>query len=1138
MSMTQSIAWALFGMLSPLRAALQDPQAISSFLEEMGWSVDVAEEHLPTLQQALAVSGLIEQITEVMPRLRDMEAGEIVAEVIMVAQDVYAVIDGLTRVTGSQIASLNAPLNTTAFWGELALALPEFLLLRWLRQRRNPALFSLLELFGIVVETGRSLRYDMPSYALHWELLPQLFSDPLSLLAATYGWGGDFSHQVLLERLARLSAALGFSGTLQLPSPTIVDRFYDPENAPDTYQLEWIAYDDWLPDTGVWLKAGLLLLPIPIPNNADNPNALYLGNILQGSTEVSTPLGDGALHLNITSEAEGTGAIGVVFAPGSNPDVQTYLPSVNYEIGLEYTPPAPSATDNSSGLTLSGVEAALSITGSPADPEISIRIATVRDGLVLAVQPGEGDSFVREFLGGTALTCKADVGFSWSKKDGLTLLTGGGIDLLIPLNLELFGILTILSLHLELSLEDGLITGMAAISASGTLGPFTLTVEDIGIKALVEPLDAESTYLARLGSMGVDLGFKPPSGAGAAFDFLGIVYGGGFIRRDPDTGDYSGIITVQLAVVGVTATAIISTQLPDDPDGWSLFVSINVNLGGIPLGFGFTLEKVGGLIGIHRSIDQDEFQTGIRTGLLDSVLFPPDPIGDAPRILSDIQRAFPITPQSFVVGAMLQIGWGVPTLITADVGFIIQLPDIVVMLIGQAETILPVEEAALVEIHFDVLGIIDLAEGTLSIDAGVRDSQIVGFVLTGQMALRARFLGQPSFLLAMGGFHPAFVPPEGFPTLARMGFGLNVGDWLSISLESYLALTSNTVQFGAGLYLTAKLVGFRIEGGVEINTLITFSPFSFRADLSFYITVSAGSAELLGVLLSGYVSGPNPFFVSGKAEFKILGLKQEVSIEESIGGKTAIDDVDDIPLLDDVVAAFQETENWRAVDDGSRIGAVLLAGVDDPDAEPTVHPGGSVEVVQRVAPLEVELEHYGSAEIDGDDDFEIAGVEAGGASIAWEYVEDWFAPAQFFDMAKDEKLDSPSFEMMKAGLRFGDDEAEDGEAADAVYNYEQIIHDPEFKAPRFQLGELHQPQDSMLGALNLQKTSASSHTLFTRSGAQRFVLSPVRYVIVHQQTLKSGPGMPARSMTHAEAAQKAALSENRIVVTVGERATE
>lgn len=1128
MSTTKSLALALYEMIAPLGSALQDHQAMSHLLDDMGWTAEISEEHLPALQQVLGVVPLIEQIGALMPTLDDMEAGEIVAQVILVATDVFRLIDGLAGVQTGLIASLNPPLNTTDFWVEWALDLPEYLFLRWLRRARSPYIFRVMELFGIVRETGYSTRSDLPLYELNWEALEQFFANPIGLLADTYGWGGDFQYETLLRRLAQLSGSLGFAGHLQLPSHAAAGRFYAPDDEPPM-QLEWTAYDGWLNDTDVWLRSGLLLLPIP--QDAGQPNALYLGSILHGSASASVELIDG-LTLSVSAGGEGTGALGIIFAPGQPPQVQSFLPSAGFEITLEYTPSTPAETGGSTGLTFGGARASLSIQSSG---EITIEVTTINGGLALTVLPAEGDGFVRELLGDSALTASADLGIRWSSQDGLTLLAGAGIDLTIPLNLKLFGVITVLDLHLVLAYAGSTLSGSVGISASALLGPFTLTVADIGITGLLEPLQEDKTYLARLGPLGAGLGFKPPSGGGVAFDFLGIVYGGGFINHDPDKGEYSGIITVEILAIGITATVIITTQLPDNPDGWSLFISINVDLGGIPLGFGFTLEKVGGLIGVHRSIDTAALQSGIRTGILDSVLFPDDPIANAPRILSDIETAFPTAQGSFVVGAMLQIGWGTPAIITADLGLIIQLPDVIIALIGQAEASLPFDDFPLIEVHFDVLGILDLTAGTLSIDASLRDSQIVGFVLTGQMALRASFLTEPSFLLSLGGFHPAFVPPESFPKLDRIGVGLSVGDWLNISLEAYLALTSNTVQFGAGLYLTASLAGFRVEGGTEINTLIQFSPFQFQADLRYYITVSAASIELMGVLLTGQISGPNPYFVRGTAQFKLFGLSKEVDIEETIGDKTPLDEVDDVPVLPQVVAALQDPESWRAVDDASRLGGVLLAPVDDDTASAPVHPGGFVEVAQRVAPLDVELEHFGNAEIAGQDTLNVADVAAGGGGIAWEFVEDWFAPAQFFDFTDDEKLDAPSFEKMKGGLRLGDDEAEDGAQADTVYDYKQIIRDPEFEIPRLPLVKSFTPQVASLGSLQAQAVTGTKRPLNAGSAAQVYRLKPVRYAVVERETLA---GALAPDTTYAEAQQLAADGvSDVIVVTSSERQT-
>jgi len=415
-------------------------------------------------------------------------------------------------------------------------------------------------------------------------------------------------------------------------------------------------------------------------------------------------------------------------------------------------------------------------------------------------------------------------------------------------------------------------------------------------------------------------------------------------------------------------------------------------------------------------------------------------------------------------------------------------------------------------------------------------------VLTGQLALRMRLLDEPTFLLAMGGFHPAFTPPEAFPVLARLGVSLSVGDWLSIALESYLALTSNTVQFGAGLYLTAKFAAFRVEGGTEINTLIQFSPFKFRSDLSFFISVSAGSVELLGVLLTGHVSGPNPYVVQGQARFKILGLEKEVDIQETIGDTASIDDIDEVDVLAEVAASLRDPASWRAVDEGERTSAVLLAEVDETADALPVHPGGSVAAWQRVAPLDVQLEHFGNAEIEGEDELAISGVQAGGQNVDWTFEDDWFAPAQFFDMKRNEKLSAPSFEKMKSGLRFGGDEADGGGSADTIYNYEQIIHDPEFEVQHLGLKKTYRPALGDLAAFQSQIVTRGqlARPLITRATEPAFSLQPTKYVIATRETLEvDDVAVPAGGTTYAEARQALRQSDlptvvNRVVVTAAE----
>ena len=53
----------------------------------------------------------------------------------------------------------------------------------------------------------------------------------------------------------------------------------------------------------------------------------------------------------------------------------------------------------------------------------------------------------------------------------------------------------------------------------------------------------------------------------------------------------------------------------------------------IPIGFGFMLAGIGGLLGIHRTVNEDAVQAGVRANTLNAVLAPKDLIRNAPQYL-------------------------------------------------------------------------------------------------------------------------------------------------------------------------------------------------------------------------------------------------------------------------------------------------------------------------------------------------------------------------------------------------------------------------------------------------------------------------------------------------------------------------
>ena len=192
--------------------------------------------------------------------------------------------------------------------------------------------------------------------------------------------------------------------------------------------------------------------------------------------------------------------------------------------------------------------------------------------------------------------------------------------------------------------------------------------------------------------------------------------------------------------------------------------------------------------------------------------------------------------------------WGTPTILTLEIGLILELPEPVrLIILGRLQAVLPDEEHALVQVRMDAIGVIDFNKGEVSLDATLYDSRILAFVLTGDMALRANWGAQPNFVLAIGGFNPRFPAPAGFPQLARLALSLGDSDNPRLRFESYLALTSNTVQFGARLDFSYSAAGFTLAGFLGFDALFQFAPFEFIADVGAMVALKRGSSVLMGV---------------------------------------------------------------------------------------------------------------------------------------------------------------------------------------------------------------------------------------------------------------------------------------------------
>ena len=308
-------------------------------------------------------------------------------------------------------------------------------------------------------------------------------------------------------------------------------------------------------------------------------------------------------------------------------------------------------------------------------------------------------------------------------------------------------------------------------------------------------------------------------------------------------------------------------------------------------------------------------RAGIKNGTLDSILFPEDPIRDAQQIISDLRLVFPPKEKQFIFGPMGIIGWGGSgdkTIITAEIGFMIELPSPVrIVLVGQIGMALPSQEDEKVRIHADVLGVIDFERRLFSIDVSIYDSRILAFALSGDMAMRLKWGSNPNFAMAIGGLHPAFQPPPRFPTLRRLRVSLGRGDNPRMNLDMYLAITSNSVQFGAQLYLYVK-AGATFEGQLGFDALFIFSPFSFVISIRASLRIKVRGRTLASIGVAFKLSGPTPWRAKGKAKIKIAFIKITVRFNIKIGreGGRELPPLDPSPLL---LQALSNPESWQGV---------------------------------------------------------------------------------------------------------------------------------------------------------------------------------------------------------------------------------
>ena len=636
------------------------------------------------------------------------------------------------------------------------------------------------------------------------------------------------------------------------------------------------------------------------------------------------------------------------------------------------------------------------------------------DGVTLKIGSADADGFVAKLLASANIQGQFDLGLEWQADTGLRVTASGGVEIAIPIHKSL-GPIEFEVVYLVLRIEsDGTLALEVSTGLTGTLGPITVTIDRIGALA---KLRFASGADAKFGPFDLGLGFKPPSGAGLAID-AAIVKGGGYLYFDPDKGEYAGVAELSVAeIVTVKAIGLVTTKLPDGTPGFSLLVIISAEFTPIQLGFGFTLNGVGGLLGLNRSVLLDVLRDGVRTGAINSIMFPSNPVANAPKIISDLKAVFPPQQGTFLVGPMAKVGWGTPSLVTLSLGIIIEIPPGNIAILGVLKVALPEEDEAIILIQVNFVGILDFDKQLLSFDASLYESRIVFITLEGDMAIRLKWGDNPGFLLSVGGFHPAFHPPPlDLPTLRRLTISILDYDWAKIKIETYFAVTSNTVQFGAHAYLFFGVDSAHISGQIGFDVLFQFSPFYFNAMISGSLDLQVGGLDLLSIDLRFSLEGPTPYRAHGTGSISILFFSIDVDFDVTWGDQqdTSLPPVHVLPIF---VAEVQKQQSWKALPPPSSNLLVSLRQLDP--ALAVLHPFGALEVTQRALPLDLTLDKLGTQKPDDVNRLDITSATSGTFNYPLTPVEEQFAAAQYQQMTDAEKLSRPSFQQLKGGVTIG-----------------------------------------------------------------------------------------------------------------------
>ena len=643
----------------------------------------------------------------------------------------------------------------------------------------------------------------------------------------------------------------------------------------------------------------------------------------------------------------------------------------------------------------------------------------------LVVAAGSGGGFLNEIIGNGA-RIRFSGGLIADTDGGFRLDGGTNLHASLPIGRSIAGVLNVQDLNVGLGPSST--GGDLGLEISGgftaTLGPFKATVDRLGFQ-----LDLDRRDNGNLGPFHVDLGFKRPNGLGLSID-SDIVTGGGYLFADPVNHEFAGALELKFGKIMIKAIGMLT----DGDEGWSLLLLLYAQFPAIQVGAGFTLNGLGGMVGVQRGIDITKLALALKTKAFDDILFPDNPVADAPRIINELRSFFPFSARSLTIGPMVDIGWGTPRILFIRVAVLFQINDVFhrplgafslarIVLVGELKLLLGPTKAdasqGVVKLIVDILGFWDLQQKKYGFLATLRESKIATIDITGGLIVYGEYGEKSKFILAAGGFNPRFtdVPPEAKASVDRLGAAFKVGRF-SLKMTGYFALTPGTIQAGFDIAAQASIGPVGLKGELGFDVIVFRDPQThFIADFRFSAAITYSGHTLAGVSITGTIEGPGAWHIQGKLTFTILFWDISKSFDERWGTLPPATVVQtDVKAL--LTAELTRPDNWTTALPPASNAMVTLAPQIGATI-PIAHPFSQLSFRQTAVPLGLTLDKFGDTPIKGATRFDITKVTVNGTTVTSPaVVQEHFARAQFLNMSDEDKLTKPSFEAMAAGVEF------------------------------------------------------------------------------------------------------------------------